>query len=356
MCHSLAPFARIPQIAELILAARPGSARLFRRDVLACLRFPFPVKIIRGGKTRAESVRNALKASSKQATHILVHDGARPLVKVEWIQKLIRETNGSDGAVLGRSAVPTVKRLSADLNDVEETLDRRTLFEAETPQLMKKEILETAYRMLGTSAFGVTDDVSLVERIGGSVKPVSHDGNNLKVTTQADLELAEQLMGHSGFRFGLGFDRHRLVRGRAFYLGGVRLKAAFGPLGHSDGDPLLHAVIDGMLGALGLGDIGDFFSDTNARYKNIKSTELIKQTLAKVQKLGFSVFQIDATVTLERPKLGPAKKTIQQRLSKLCGIPAAQVGVKAKTAEGLGPEGRSEAVSASALVVLRGCR
>jgi 2-C-methyl-D-erythritol 4-phosphate cytidylyltransferase / 2-C-methyl-D-erythritol 2,4-cyclodiphosphate synthase len=353
--ESISAFGSIPEIREVIVAAHPDLRSLVKVNLLREKRYSFPIRVIPGGATRSESVWRSLQKTSAATSHVLIHDGARPLVRPEWIRKLIKELEGVDGVVLGRPAVPTVKRVSAT-GDILETLNRGELFEAETPQIFKKEILKQAYSQLGRSAFQATDDASLVEMIGGTVKAVPHEGSNLKITTPEDLVMARNILsgsGSSGLRFGLGFDTHRLVSGRPFCLGGVRIKSDVGPLGHSDGDPLLHAVIDGMLGASGLGDIGDFFSDRDVRFKNIASSMLARRALILISQKGFCIAQMDTTVFLERPKLGTYKKKIQSYLSKLFSLPLDCVGVKAKTAEGLGPEGRGQAVSAQALVVLR---
>ncbi len=351
--HSLEAFRSVRGVREIVIATRP-SFKPFLMAQAKLLKLPFPVRVVKGGKTRAESVHRALQAASKQSDHVLVHDGARPLVRPEWIQKLIRSMNGSDGAVLGRAAVPTIKRFDPKSGEILETVNRATLFEAETPQFFRKSALEQAYKALGVRAYHATDDASLVEFAGGSVKAFCHEGSNLKITTTDDLKLAHHMMPQSQdlFRFGLGFDRHRLAAGRPFYLGGIRLKADFGPVGHSDGDPLLHAIIDGMLGALGLGDIGDFFPDSSARFKNIKSVVLAKKALKLIRSKGFDVYQIDGTVILDRPKLGAHKKKICMNLSKIFNLPVSKVSCKAKTSEGVGPEKMNQAVSAEALVVL----
>ncbi|PIQ85119.1 MAG: 2-C-methyl-D-erythritol 2,4-cyclodiphosphate synthase [Candidatus Omnitrophica bacterium CG11_big_fil_rev_8_21_14_0_20_45_26] len=352
--HAINAFRDIREIREIIIAADPALKKEIKAGVLRQLKPACPVRLVNGGGTRAESVWHALRRVSPRSTHVMVHDGARPQVQPAWIRTLIQKAAHSDGAVLGRNVVPTVKRIDQNRQQVLETLDRRELFEAETPQIFKKAILVQAYRQLKERALHATDDASLVEMIGGRVQAVSHPGFNVKITTADDFAFVKQSFAKSASQpfFGLGFDRHRLAAKRPFYLGGVRIKAPFGPLGHSDGDPLLHAVIDGMLGALGMGDIGDFFSDQNKKYKNISSSLLAQKALAMVQAKGFQVIQIDATIFLERPKLQENKKRIQAKVSRLFGLPAERVGIKAKTAEGLGPEGKSEAVSAQALVVL----
>ncbi|MDQ7780452.1 MAG: 2-C-methyl-D-erythritol 2,4-cyclodiphosphate synthase [Planctomycetota bacterium] len=153
-------------------------------------------------------------------------------------------------------------------------------------------------------------------------------------------------------RAGIGFDIHRLVRGRRLVLGGVEIPAESGLLGHSDGDALLHAVCDALLGACGLGDIGDLFPDTDARFKGRDSAFFVHEVLARTSKAGWKVANIDTIVFLERPRLGPWKRAMRDRIAALLGLAAANVGVKAKTMEKLGPIGGRRAVAALAQVLL----
>ncbi len=354
IAHVLSAFSTLPSVGEIVIAIEPNGEKRFRREILSQTNIKKPVILVRGGKTRAESVWNALKRVSKKSTHVCIHDAARPLIQAEWLTHLMKNLNGWDAVVLGRPVVPTVKVFDQRTGEIKRTLNRTELFEAETPQLIKKEALLKAYETLGSRAFQLTDDVSLIEATGGRVKAVTHSEPNIKVTTYSDLILARNLKeGSAVLRFGLGFDRHRLVSKRPFYLGGIRIPSNVGPLGHSDGDPLLHAVTDAILGAIGAGDIGDFFPNTNKRWKNVKSERFLKEAIEMAKKKGIKPAQVDATIVLERPKLGTYKKKIQLHLAKLLSLSSTDVSIKAKTAEGLGPEGEGSAVSCQALVVLR---
>ena len=155
-------------------------------------------------------------------------------------------------------------------------------------------------------------------------------------------------------RVGIGWDSHRLVEGRDFILGGIKIESPVGLHGHSDADVLSHAITDAILGAAGLGDIGDHFPDTDATYKGADSIELLRTVLSHVRDLGWEIDNIDSTVVAERPKLGPAKRAIQERLAEVLGVPVHAVGVKASTGEGLGFVGRGEGVAALAVAQLRG--
>ena len=153
-------------------------------------------------------------------------------------------------------------------------------------------------------------------------------------------------------RIGLGHDTHRLAPDRALILGGVKIDFDRGLLGHSDADILLHAVTDALLGAAGMGDIGDAFPDTDPAYKGIDSTILLARTLEKVRDAGWELVNLDCTIFAQRPKLAIHKATIRKRLSELLDLPVSAINVKAKTGEGVGPIGREEAMSADAIVLL----
>jgi 2-C-methyl-D-erythritol 4-phosphate cytidylyltransferase/2-C-methyl-D-erythritol 2,4-cyclodiphosphate synthase len=268
------------------------------------------------------------------------------------LYRLVESLNGWDGVVLGRRAVPTIKLFEPGTGEIKRTLERTQLFEAETPQLFKKSSLIKAYRGLKERAFRATDDASLIEATGGKMKALAHSNLNIKVTTYQDLKVVKAIIGEERLKFGLGLDRHRLIPKRIFYLGGLRIPSKVGPIGHSDGDPLLHAVTDAILGAIGAGDIGDFFPDTNKRWEKVRSVLLLKEAIKQANQKGFRPLQVDATIILERPKLGSWKKKIRTHLSKLLLIKKDNISIKAKTAEGLGPEGEGLAVSCQALVVL----
>ena len=154
------------------------------------------------------------------------------------------------------------------------------------------------------------------------------------------------------YRAGLGHDRHRLVAGRPLMLGGVRIEHEFGLDGHSDADVLLHAITDALLGALGLGDIGEWFPNTDPQWQGADSVVFLSAALREVHSRGWTIANLDCTVHAERPKLSPLKPAIRTRLAELLGVPAELINVKAKTGEKVGPIGRQEAIDADAIVLL----
>lgn len=353
LAHVLESFRGIPQIREIILALRPGTQPWVKSQVISGYSGP-PVRLVRGGRTRAESVRNALRRTSPQSDWVLVHDGARPFPPKESIRDLFKKCSGAEAVILARPVVPTLKRVSPKNGRVLETVDRNGLFEAQTPQLVRRSFLFEAYRK-NHQASRATDESSLVESLGGRVKVLPHSGWNVKVTTPEDLRLAAAYHSSknvSSLTVGFGRDTHRLVEGRKLYLGGVWIPFKKGALGHSDGDALLHAVSDAILGALGAGDIGEWFSDKNPRNKNIRSGEILRKVLDEARKKNRAPSHVDTVITLEKPRLGPYKKIIRKKMAKLLRLSEEAVSIKAKTLEGLGPEGEGRAVTCEALVTL----
>jgi len=158
------------------------------------------------------------------------------------------------------------------------------------------------------------------------------------------------------YKAGIGYDIHRLVKGRKLFLGGIQIPHTKGLLGHSDADVLLHAVCDALLGAAGLADIGKHFPDTDKRYKNIRSTQLLKNVLKRIKRRGLEVVNLDATLVAEEPKMSVWRLNIQEQIAKQLGICKGSVNLKATTAEGLGDIGKKKAIAAWCVVLLRGER
>ena len=361
LAHAVNSFLGIPQIREIVIAVPRGAETWVRKNVLkGCEENGGPrrtaprFQIIPGGATRAESVLAALRKTSAKSVWVAVHDGARPFPPKEALAELFQKPHESDAVILARPVVPTLKRVAPESGRVVETVDRSSLYEAETPQLVRRSLLLKAYE--NKFALAATDESTLIESLGGRVKVLSHSGWNVKVTTPEDLKLAEAYYegrGSSTVKMGFGKDTHRLVKGRKLFLGGVQIPFEKGALGHSDGDALLHAVSDALLGAAAAGDIGDWFSDRNPRNKNIRSEKILKKVLELVRRMGWAPTQVDTVVLLEKPRLGPLKKTIQKNLARLLALGVDSVSIKAKTMEGLGPEGEGLAVTCEAVALLR---
>jgi 2-C-methyl-D-erythritol 4-phosphate cytidylyltransferase/2-C-methyl-D-erythritol 2,4-cyclodiphosphate synthase len=303
-----------------------------------------------GGLTRAESVANGLKRIDGQTTHVLVQDAVRPFLTADLVERLIDALKSKDGVIAARRVTPTIKKVSGVL--IEKTIDRGSLWEAETPQLFRAEILKEAYKMLKEEASLYTDEASLVEAIGGNVKVLDSKIFNLKITTQADYELARMVVEGDMIKTGFGYDIHRLVEGRDLVLGGVKIPFHKGSLGHSDGDVVIHALIDALCGATALGDIGELFPDTDKQYKNIASTKLLTDVMGRIMQKGFAITHIDITIVLERPKLSTYKPRIKRHLMRVLSLSEHEINIKAKTKEGLDSEGSGCAVSAFVTVTV----
>lgn len=351
--HSLSTFQKSSVIESITI---PYPADLIKNTAGQIKKEGFgKAVLVKGGATRAESVFKALEKIKSKSDWVLVHDGARPFIQETHLEVLIQasKTEQADAYVLASPVVPTIKQVNSK-NQVLQTLNRDELCQAETPQLVKKDMLLQAYEKL-PEAFQATDEASLIERLGGRVQMVKHSGWNPKITTQEDLKIAQAVVRpeeQACYRTGFGSDLHRLVPGRKFMLGGVQIASPVGPLGHSDGDVLLHAISDALLGALGCGDIGDWFSDKNPKFKNLSSSKILEFCAEKVCDFGWSIQNIDTVIYLEKPKLGSSKETIKKKIASLLKIETTSLSIKAKTMEGLGPVGEGKAIQCEAIVTL----
>jgi 2-C-methyl-D-erythritol 2,4-cyclodiphosphate synthase len=256
----------------------------------------------------------------------------------------------------------TVKRVdpAAAAPMVAQTLDRKTLWSAQTPQVFRLGSLIAAYEQDPTA----TDEASAIERAGGRVHLVQGDASNIKLTTPGDIVLMEALMTHPqssqgkpsaagpAIAIGQGFDVHALTTGRPLVLGGVEIPFEKGLAGHSDADVLLHAITDAILGAAGLGDIGRHFPDTDPAYRGADSRMLLREAVAKVAAKGWQVAQIDATVIAQQPKIAPYAETMVRSIADCVGAAEGCINIKGKTTEHLGFTGRGEGIAAQAVAML----
>lgn len=313
-------------------------------------------QVVVGGNERQYSVSNGLKFVPEESKIILVHDAARPLIKLEVIEEVINAAEKFGGAIAAVRAKNTIKVIDAE-NFAVNTPPRNKLVEVQTPQGFQKEILLQAYKRAEEENFLGTDDASLVERIGGKIKIVWSDYKNIKITTPEDIKIAETFLqkksSQNEIRTGFGYDVHKLAENRKLILGGVEIPHKFGLLGHSDADVLIHAIIDGILGAAALGDIGQHFPDTDEKFKDIDSTKLLKKVCEIIAEKNFSIVNIDSTIVAQKPKLSPYILEIRKKLAKILQTDINLISVKAKTEEGLGFTGKEEGISSYAVVTLR---
>lgn len=296
-----------------------------------------------GGKTRGESVLKGLQQFNGQFTKVLVHDGARPYVTEDIINRVIDNIENGMGVIAGVKVTDTIKETNGDKIIVSTPL-RDRLWSAQTPQGFNYDELLSAYNKAGTD---LTDDGAVFESAGYQTKMVEGGYFNKKITTKEDVAMPKVFLS------GIGFDVHQLVSDRALILGGVNIPYEKGLLGHSDADVLLHAVMDALLGAAGMGDIGKHFPDTDEKYKGISSMLLFRHVVELLKDNGFEIVNISAVVMAQRPKLKPYIDEMNKNISLNAGLDISRVNVAATTTEKLGFVGREEGISAQATVMLK---
>lgn len=304
-----------------------------------------------GGATRQESAYKGLLALPPDTDIVAVHDGARCFTDPELIRNCVKSCEKFGSGVAGRMSTDTVKRTDREGRFLE-TLDRREIAFVQTPQVFRYQELLSAYQKAVEEGFSATDDAGIMEYAGYAPRLVESQGENLKLTYREDFYKGERLLGGSDrIYIGQGFDIHPFAEGRRLILGGVEIEHDKGLLGHSDADVLCHAVTDALLGASGLSDIGELFPDTDDKWKDANSLELLAQVVERILKRGYQVINVDATVFLEKPRLSPYKKTMEEKLSAV--LQTDHVNVKAKTMEGFGAVGGGQAAAASAICSIR---
>lgn len=313
------------------------------------------VTVVKAGPTRMGSVRNGFAALPKGIEVVAVHDGARSMITPEVVRATLAEAVKSGAAVAAVPVKDTLKRVAKGTSAVAETPDRAEFWAAQTPQCYQYGVLKEALERHGQA--DATDESQLVERCGRTVSVVPSSYENFKITTPEDLVMAEAILesragGPRLCATGFGFDIHRLVAGRELWLAGVKLPHDKGLLGHSDGDAVLHAACDAVLGALGLGEIGIAFPPSDPKFKGLKSAEIVAHVLGKVAEAGGEIVHLDCTLIAEEPKLKPHYGTMKASLAALFKLPPSRVSLKAKSHEGLDAVGRGEAVTCHAVATV----
>ena len=388
--RSVMAFVSHPEVDALNVALPPGLVD----DPPAYLRrTEKPLRIVAGGERRQDSVANAFGATAEASDVIVIHDAARPFASADLIARTIAAAAESGAAVAALQSRDTVKQAEAwreadaemwrgasALRVVKATLPRETIYLAQTPQAFQRDVLRRAIEMGARDRLDATDEAALVELAGLPVRIVDGEASNIKITTPEDLSVAEaiahelrqpdrgsrtpddvphgdQLANPSPpaalSRAGTGYDLHRLVAGRPLVLGGVTIPSERGALGHSDADVVCHAVTDAILGAACLGDIGRHFPDSDPRWKDANSLELLRRVVRLVTEQGFMIGNVDVTVMLETPKIRDHVDAMRTAVAGAIGIDIARVSIKGKTNEGVDAVGRGEAIAAHAIALLR---
>ncbi|MBR5121069.1 MAG: 2-C-methyl-D-erythritol 2,4-cyclodiphosphate synthase [Oscillospiraceae bacterium] len=300
-----------------------------------------PILFAKGGKTRQESVKNAVLLSNAEI--IAIHDGARPLITPEIIENSLNSAYNFGSGVVCVAVKDTI-RYSTETESY--CPERSNLYSVQTPQSFNRleylKALETEREY--------TDDAQLFESAGHKIRIVEGSYKNLKLTTKEDITMANSFF--QGLRIGHGYDVHKLVEGRRLILGGVEIPFEKGLLGHSDADVLTHALCDALLGALALGDIGKHFPDTDENYKDANSLELLARVMELVRQQGKTLQNCDITVLAQAPKLAPHIQKMRENLATAMNEDIEKISIKATTEEGLGFTGEGKGISAHAVCLL----
>ena len=357
LAWSLAALAASPQVARMVVVTSPERLA----DIAAADWLPRSViAVVAGGDRRQESVHAGFVAldgaDADEAGVILVHDAARPLVAADLIAAVAEATARHGAAIPIVPVAETLKRIDGDR--VGETIDRTGVGAAQTPQGVRRSLLREAYaRFAPDGVRTFTDEASLLEACSIAVHVVPGDPGNLKVTLPGDLaRAAAALVPARPVRTGIGQDSHPFGPEMSLRLGGVEIAGAPRLHGHSDGDVVLHAVADALLGAAGLGDLGRLFPADARTPRGISSAALVEEVRRRVTAAGWRPTSLDLTVTAGRPRLEAHLRSMESAIADLVGLDRAAVNVKASSGNLDGAEGAGRAISAIAVATLEADR
>ncbi|MDA9817949.1 2-C-methyl-D-erythritol 4-phosphate cytidylyltransferase [Flavobacteriaceae bacterium] len=353
--HTILSFLNNQNIDDVICVIHPDDIELYNEATVG-IDLLNPVF---GGNTRQTSVRNGLEALKEYNPHkVLIHDAARPFVTKRVINGIIEKLQTHPAVIPAIVVEDTIKKYGD--NKIEWSIERDNLWRAQTPQaFVFKDILST-HRAFKNMNF--TDDAAIDEYAGIPVAIVPGSQNNFKITTEEDYERAKRIIAlrikevKQEFRSGIGYDIHSFSdltadeEKKSFItIGGVKIKYKKKIEAHSDGDVLIHAIIDAMLGSIGEGDIGEHFPDNDDRFKNYDSKKMLEKVNFMLRKKGAEINNIDSTIICEKPNLSKYKSKIKKLLAKILSIHPNKINIKAKTNEKLGYLGRGEAIEAQAI-------
>ena len=340
LSRSVKAFCDVKGIYEIVVICPSGGADECRKLLTEEISCSLPgLKITEGGQTRQQSVERGLAAADPSAEFVLIHDAARPFVSAKVIAGVMDALeNGAE------AAVPCVRPKNT-IRTAEKTLDRSLLYEVQTPQGFKAQVIRDSFMKACEDGFTGTDEASLAERAGFRIRLTEGDHSNIKITTPEDIPMS--------IRCGNGYDVHRLVNGRKLMLGCVEVPYDKGLLGHSDADVCAHAIADALLGAAALRDIGYHFPDTTKDTEGMPGKDILSETAAIVEKAGFTIINVDATIVAQRPKLAPYIEDMRKATADALGLDASAVSIKATTEEGLGITGSGDAISTFATATIK---
>ena len=351
--HSVRTMAALPDLRGFIVVVPYGEMERCRRE-LAAAAFALPWTLAPGGERRQDSVANALDELQKwapEASAVLIHDTARPFASARLMSTVADALHaGAEAVIPGIAVVDTIKECEQGF--VSRTPDRSTLRAVQTPQGFLLQSLRRAHVLAREQNWDVTDDAMLLERCARPVRIVEGEASNVKITNPEDLRLltARNQQSPRLACTGFGYDVHRYGPGRPMKLGGVPIQGAPEVVAHSDGDVLLHALMDAILGCMGAGDIGSLFPDSDPALDGIESGILLAEVLKKSEEAGVTLLHADCTLIAQIPKIAPHREHIKKNLCRLLQLPPEAVSVKATTEEHLGFTGEKKGIKAVAVV------
>jgi len=337
--YSFDTFKNIREIKKIVIVYNKR-----HKKHLDKLRLKNILKVV-GGKTRQESTFRALKRIKKtNCKKVLIHDAARPNPSKKIINEIISKLKKNEAVIPTIKVNDATKR--AKKNIIIKNIQRKSLRFSQTPQgFTFKKIYEKHKKNVNTV---FDDDSALFTEDDEKVITINGSKSNIKITDSEDLKIFRNLKKGKTYS-GIGFDIHKLIKGKKLYLGGIKVSYPLGLKGHSDADPVLHAIIDSLLGACRLGDIGKLFSNKNKKYKNIRSTILLKKTIDLVKSKNFSINNIDVNIVAQKPKVKKYSKKMIDTISKICKINPNQINIKGKTTEKLGLIGKGKAIASEVI-------
>ena len=353
--HSARTLSRHARMDGLVFVFPPDEVEEMREvvaELAASEDLGLPWEVTAGGKRRQDSVRNGLAALPRTCCRVLVHDSARPFANAEMNARLVSALESGDKAVIPGIAVSDTIKMVDDAEMVTDTPVRAHLRAVQTPQAFDLDTLVRVHEQAEAEGWEVTDDAMMCEKAGLPVRIVEGDALNIKITNPEDLKLlsGEEPMAPIPVT-GFGYDVHKYVAdGRPMILGGIPIAGAPNIKAHSDGDVLLHALTDAILGCLGMGDIGHHFPDTDPQFDGANSGVLLDKVLELAIRNGLRLHHADLTIIAQTPKLAPHRDRIRKNVAALLKLPLELVNVKATTEEGLGFTGEKKGIKAVAVV------
>jgi len=300
------------------------------------------IDVIKGGTERHNSTQNALNyLKNKKIKNVFIHDAARPNLSIKLLHRLKKELKKNNAVVPYLKSENSVKyKIKNKINN----LDRNKILLTQTPQCFNFQELFNLYK---SNKEKITDEASLYLRNNRKIKFILGDKKNFKITTIEDLNYLK-----SNTYYGIGFDIHRLIKNKKLFLGGIKIPFHSGLQGHSDGDVIIHAIIDSFLGAMKKGDIGTYYPSNSSKFKNIRSKNMLKPVVELLNDNDFSINNIDINLICENPKVSKIRNRIIKSLSELLSINRNLINLKGKTVEKLGIIGKEQAIACEVICSL----